>query len=65
MFPDQIRDKATYVTSIFVGVLLAFAFNLTGPGGYIATTAAGLLAFRGANYLNGFLKKLGIIKTLK
>ncbi|MED1954601.1 hypothetical protein [Brevibacillus centrosporus] len=70
MFPEHIRDKAAYATSIVVGIVLAFAFNLhlfelTGPSAYIATAAAGILASRGANYLNGFLKKVDIIKTIK
>ncbi|QQE75738.1 hypothetical protein KDJ56_07305 [Brevibacillus composti] len=70
LFPDKIKDKATFATSIVVGVALAFSFNLqlfnlSGVGAYFATAAAGILASRGANYLNGFLKKMDIIKTLK
>lgn len=69
MFPEQIRDNAAYATSIAVGIALAFAFHLqlvdlSGFSSYVATAAAGILASRGANYLNGFLKKVGIIKTL-
>jgi len=70
LFPDKIRDKAAYATAIVVGIALAFAlnlklFDLTGPSAYIAIVAAGILASRGANYLNGFLKKMNIVKALK
>lgn len=70
IFPDKIKDRATFFTSVGVGIVLAFAFGLnpfglTGFGAYATTIAAGVLASRGANYLNGFLKKIGVIKPLK
>jgi hypothetical protein len=70
LFPDKIKDRATFFTSVGVGIILAFAFGinpfgLTGFGAYVTTVAAGILASRGANYLNGFLKKVGVIKPLK
>lgn len=60
-----IKDKATYTVSIIVGVILAIAFGLnpfglTGFASYISMVASGILASRGANYLNGWLKKFGI-----
>ncbi|MWV43078.1 hypothetical protein GRF59_05495 [Paenibacillus sp. HJL G12] len=65
LFPEKIRDKVTYTVSIGVGVALAFAFRLnpfgmTGATMYASMVAAGILASRGANYLNSLLKKLGI-----
>jgi len=70
LFPDKIKDKATFATSITVGIVMAFAFglnpfSLSGFGAYVSTVAAGILASRGANYLNGFLKEAGVIKSLK
>lgn len=64
MIPNRtIQDRFTYLLSIFVGISLAFAFNLNffdlnGYGKYISIISAGLLASRGANYANGFLKNL-------
>ncbi|OLP64409.1 hypothetical protein BACPU_26340 [Bacillus pumilus] len=66
--PDnKINGKITYFTSNLVGVLLAFAFNLnlfnlTGYGEYVSIVFAGLLASRGANYVNGFVKKFDILR---
>jgi hypothetical protein len=65
MFP--VKDKVTYGISIGVGVILAIAFGLnpfglTGMAAYTSMVAAGILASRGSNYLNGLLKKLGIVK---
>lgn len=68
VFPENvIKDKITYITSIVVGVGLAFAFdfNLLGLEGiakYVSIVAAGLIASRGANYVNGFMKKFDILK---
>lgn len=62
-----VKDKLTYAVSIVVGVGLAIAFGLnpfglTGIAAYASMVAAGILASRGANYLNGWLKKFGITK---
>jgi len=70
IFPEKIQDKATFATSMVLGIVLAFAFSLnpfalTGFGAYVSTVSAGILASRGANYLNGILKQLGVIKTMK
>lgn len=70
IFPNAIRDKATFATSIVIGIVLAFAFSLnpfslTGYAAHVSTVAAGILASRGANYLNGFLKKIGVIKPIE
>ncbi|HDW3054817.1 TPA: hypothetical protein RMI67_002433 [Bacillus cereus] len=68
MIPNRtIQDRFTYLLSIFVGISLAFAFNLNffdlnGYGKYISIISAGLLASRGANYANGFLKKFDILR---
>ncbi|MFF2889479.1 hypothetical protein [Paenibacillus sp. NPDC057967] len=64
VFP--IKDKATYGVSVVIGVILAIAFGLnpfglTGVAAYVSMVAAGIMASRGANYLNGLLKKLGIV----
>jgi hypothetical protein len=69
LFSEKIKDKATFATSIVVGVVLAFAFGLnpfglTGAAAYVSTVAAGLLASRGANYLHDFLKRVGVLKPL-
>lgn len=66
LFPDKVQGKVTYAVSILIGIGLAFAFSLNpfglvGAAGYASTVAAGLLASRGANYLSGLLKKLGIV----
>ncbi|WP_018884241.1 hypothetical protein [Paenibacillus massiliensis] len=70
LFSERLQGRATYATSILAGITLAFAFELnpfglTGPAGIVSTVAAGILSSRGANYLNGLLKKLGIVKSKK
>ncbi len=70
MFPAQVQGRVTYALSIAIGIGLAFAFalnpfGLVGVAGYAATVAAGILASRGANYLNGLLKQLGIVQSDK
>lgn len=62
-----VRDRVTYAVSIVIGVVLSFSFDLNifgleGFGGYVAIVSAGLIASRGANFVNGFVKKVGIIK---
>ncbi len=64
--PKMFKDKATYSLSIIIGISLSFAFRinpfgLEGWAGYTSTIATGILASRGANYLNGLLKKLNIL----
>jgi 1,4-dihydroxy-2-naphthoate octaprenyltransferase len=63
-----IKDKLTYTVSIVVGIVLSYAFGLnlfglTGFGEHVSKVAAGLIASRGANYVNGFMKKIGVLKT--
>lgn len=70
LFSEKLQGRATYATSILVGITLAFAFGLNpfalaGPAGIVSTVAAGILSSRGANYLNGLLKKLGIVQSEK
>jgi len=70
VFPDKIRDKAAYATSIVVGIIMAFAlnvqlFDLTGSSAHVTTAVTGILASRGANYLYSFLRKIDVIKTSK
>lgn len=67
LFPAVVQDKVTYTASIAIGIGLAYAFSLNpfglvGIAAHASTVAAGILASRGANYLNGFLSKLGIVK---
>lgn len=62
-----VKDKLTYALSIVVGITLAFAFNLNifeldGFGKYVSIVTAGIIASRGANYVNGFLKKFNILR---
>lgn len=66
-FNDLIKDKFTYLLSVVVGVVLAFAFNLNlfgleGQYKYVSIVAAGLIASRGANYVNGFMKKFDLLR---
>ncbi|MFF2017207.1 hypothetical protein [Paenibacillus sp. NPDC058177] len=66
VFP--VKDKTTYGVSIGIGVALALAFGLnpfglTGLSAYASMVTAGILASRGANYLNGLLKKFDILKS--
>lgn len=66
LIPIGIKDKATYAVSMVIGIALAIAFGLNpfglvGAGAYVSMVAAGILASRGSNYLNGLLKKIGII----
>lgn len=68
MFSSVVQDKVTYFVSIAVGIVLAYAFGLnlfglTGAWQHVSTVSAGLIASRGANYVNGFMKKLGILKS--
>jgi len=65
LFP-KLKDRGTYGVSILIGIALAFVFGLNpfglvGIGAYASTVIAGILASRGANYLNGLLKKFGIV----
>lgn len=65
VLPSYIKEKATYGLSIIIGIGLAFAFQLNpfglnGTAEFVSTMAAGVLASRGANYLNSLLKKLGM-----
>lgn len=67
LFPKVVQDKVTYSASILIGVGLAYAFSLNpfglvGVSAHASTIAAGILASRGANYLNGFLSKVGVVK---
>ncbi|WP_145052474.1 hypothetical protein [Paenibacillus xylanexedens] len=61
-----IKDRMTYVVALVVGVGLAFVFqvdlfSLSGVGHYVSIALFGVLASRGANYINGFLKQIGAI----
>ncbi|ALA07187.1 hypothetical protein SECTIM467_57 [Brevibacillus phage SecTim467] len=65
---DTIQDKGTYVLSIVIGVILAYAFALNpfalvGAAKHVSIVSAGLIASRGANFVNGFMKQVGIIKS--
>lgn len=68
---EKFRDKVTYFVSIVIGILLAIVLdvNLFGLedtlGQYVGMVCAGILASRGANYINGFLKKFEIVKPRK
>jgi 1,4-dihydroxy-2-naphthoate octaprenyltransferase len=71
VLPDGvIKDKLTYGLSIAVGILLTYSFGvnlfgLEGIGKHVSEIAAGILASRGANYVNGFAKKIGILRIGK
>ncbi|WP_312113522.1 hypothetical protein [Brevibacillus reuszeri] len=61
--PDHIKDRSSYVLSILIGISLSFALDanplaLEGNGYYVSVIVAGILSSRGANYLNGIVKKL-------
>lgn len=65
IFPNAIKDKVSYVTSIVVGIGLAYAFALNpfalaGVAAHASTILAGVLASRGANYLHGIVSKLNL-----
>lgn len=68
LFPlGVVEDKITYAVSIAIGVALALAFDLNvfgleGYGEYVSIVFAGLIASRGANYVNGFLKKFEVLR---
>lgn len=67
LFSSTVRDKVTYALSIIIGIGLSFAFELNlfgliGTGEYVSIIAAGILASRGANYINGFLKRIQVLK---
>jgi hypothetical protein len=68
LFPEGlIEDKMTYALSIIVGVVLSFTFELnpfglSGSGEIVSIIIAGLIASRGANYVNGLMKKFNIIR---
>ncbi|MED1784461.1 hypothetical protein P4V43_21780 [Brevibacillus fortis] len=58
-----LKDRSTYILSILIGISLSLAFQvnpfgLDGSGYYVSAVLAGILTSRGANYLNGFVKKL-------
>lgn len=62
--------KLTYIISILIALVLGFALNvnifgLTGYWYYVSVAFSALMASRGANYIHGFAKNLGIIKSLK
>lgn len=63
----KVKDKVTYSVSVIVGIVLAFAFDLNlfgleGYGEYVSIVFAGLIASRGANYVNGFMKKFEFLR---
>lgn len=65
--PNSVQGKVTYTVSIAIGIALAYAFSLNvfglaGIAAHVAIVSAGILASRGANYLNGFLSKIGVVK---
>ncbi|MCY8197904.1 hypothetical protein MOC90_06080 [Bacillus spizizenii] len=68
LFPEGVvQDKITYILSIAVGILLAFIFNLEpfgleGVGVIVSKVLMGIIASRGANYVNGFLKRFEILR---
>lgn len=68
LFPQgAVQDKVTYAISIVVGVALAFGFELNifgleGFGAVVSQILAGIVASRGANYVNGFMKKFEILR---
>jgi hypothetical protein len=69
-FNGIIKDKFTYLLSLVVGVVLAFAFDLNlfgleGEHKYVSIVAAGLITSRGANYVNGFMKKFELLRGNK
>jgi hypothetical protein len=69
--PDvAIKGKATYFVSLSLGIVMAYAFGLnifglTGAGYHASVIAAGLIASRGANYVNGFMKQIGALRPTK
>lgn len=67
-FPDIFKGKVLYATSIVVGITLAFVLNvnlfaLSGVYKYASYVCAGLLGSRGANFVNGFAQKVGLISS--
>lgn len=62
-----IQDKLTYGVSIVVGVGLAIVFDLNpfgfeGAADITIKIMMGMVASRGANYVNGFMKKFEILR---
>lgn len=65
--PKLVEGRVTYFVSLIVGVALSFVldvnlFGLQGVGHYAGVILAGLIASRGANYVNGFLSKFDVIR---
>lgn len=66
--PANIHSKATFALSIVLGIVLAFAMDLSllGGEGYVRVVgilASGILVSRGANYISGFIKKFDLVKN--
>lgn len=68
LFPQTVKDRITYALSILVGVGLAYGmridlFGLAGSSGFwVSVMVAGIIASRGANYVSGIMKKIGMLK---
>lgn len=69
ILPVEFKDKSTYLLSMAVGIALVFMFKVnlfgfeTGWGLYASYIIIGILVGRGSNYVNGFLKRIGIIQS--
>lgn len=70
VFPlHAFKGTVTYFVSVVVGIILALVLDvnilgLTDPlGYYVSIACAGLLASRGANYINGALKRFSVLGT--
>ncbi|TPG67913.1 hypothetical protein EEL32_17240 [Brevibacillus laterosporus] len=67
LFSQWIRDRMTYFLSIFVGIILCYAFEMNLFGmqhiwQHVSIISAGLIVSRGANYVNSFIKSLRILQ---
>ena len=67
LIPVKFQGQSTYFLSMAVGIALVFIFklNLFGLVGNAMTASmfiVGILVGRGSNYVNGFLKRIGVIQ---
>ncbi|MGG0757117.1 hypothetical protein [Brevibacillus laterosporus] len=70
LFSQWIQDQMTYFLSILVGIILCYAFemNLFGMQNmwqHVSIVSAGLIVSRGANYVNIFVKSIGVLQKSK
>lgn len=67
LFSKWIQDQMTYFISIIVGIVLCYSFEMNlfdmqHIWQHVSIVSAGLIVSRGANYVNIFVKSIGVLQ---